>query len=142
MSKMDGYLLKQQVRACLAHMSSSKRIIRVGSLAHSGAGCEYEWIVGIYSGDSGTQQIFNNTIIGPNNTDNTLCLGVAGLSNVSIQNNVISNCGNPIAIDSSLTREHREQQSIGSIVRQLAEIVSSVTAVLPRKKSLESRSRL
>jgi hypothetical protein len=58
------------------------------------------WL-GIYSGDSGTQQVYNNTIIGPNNTDNTLCIGLQDLSSLSYENNTISNCGDPINISNS-----------------------------------------
>ena len=55
----------------------------------------------IASGDSGTQQVYSNTILGPNNTDNTLCLGLENLSNLTYNNNVISNCGDPVNISST-----------------------------------------
>jgi hypothetical protein len=57
--------------------------------------------VDIASGDSGTQQVFNNTILGPNNSDNTLCLGLENLSGVTYEDNTISNCGDPVNISSS-----------------------------------------
>jgi hypothetical protein len=55
----------------------------------------------IASGESGTQDIYNNTILGPNNTDNTLCIGMQGLSGLSFENNTISNCGDPVWIGNS-----------------------------------------
>ncbi|HZR56645.1 MAG TPA: hypothetical protein VFA74_07220 [Terriglobales bacterium] len=57
--------------------------------------------VDIASGDSGTQQIYNNTFIGPNNTDNTLCLGLENLSGVSYENNTFTNCGDPVNISNT-----------------------------------------
>jgi len=53
------------------------------------------------SGDSGNQQVFNNTIVGPNTSDNTLCLGMENLSGLSYEDNAISNCGDPVNISSS-----------------------------------------
>jgi hypothetical protein len=50
------------------------------------------------SGDSGTQQVYSNTMIGPNNTDNTLCLGMENLSGLTYEDNAISNCGDPVNI--------------------------------------------
>ena len=58
------------------------------------------WI-DIASGESGTQQVYANTFIGPNNSDNTLCIGMQGLSGLSFENNTISNCGDPVGISSS-----------------------------------------
>jgi hypothetical protein len=58
------------------------------------------WI-DIASGESGTQQVFANTVIGPNNSDNTLCLGMQNLSGLSFEDNTISNCGDPVGISSS-----------------------------------------
>jgi len=55
----------------------------------------------IASGISGTQRIFDNTFIGPKATDNTLCISMQNLSSVSFENNVISNCGDPVRVDSS-----------------------------------------
>ncbi len=57
--------------------------------------------VDIASGDSGTQQIYNNTFIGPNNSDNTLCLGLENLSGVSYENNTFTNCGDPVNISNT-----------------------------------------
>ena len=55
----------------------------------------------IASGESGTQQVYANTFIGPNNSDNTLCIGMQGLSALSFENNTISNCGDPVGISNS-----------------------------------------
>jgi hypothetical protein len=55
----------------------------------------------IASGDSGTQQVYNNTLLGPNNSDNTLCLGMENLSKLTYEENTISNCGDPVNISSS-----------------------------------------
>jgi hypothetical protein len=58
------------------------------------------WI-GIFSGESGTQTFVNNTVVGRNATDNTVCVSLQGLSSVRFENNTISPCGDPIEILSS-----------------------------------------
>lgn len=58
--------------------------------------------VDIASGESGAQRVFNNTFIGPNNTDNTLCIAMQNLSSIKFENNAISNCGDPVDIDNSI----------------------------------------
>jgi hypothetical protein len=55
----------------------------------------------IASGDSGTQQVYNNTMLGPNNSDNTLCLGMENLSGLTYEDNTISSCGDPVNISST-----------------------------------------
>jgi hypothetical protein len=55
---------------------------------------------GIFSGDSGTTQVYNNTIIGPNDTDNTACFNIGSINNLTFKNNVSSNCGNPVQFGS------------------------------------------
>ena len=56
---------------------------------------------GLFAGDSGSQHVYNNTIIGANDTDNTNCISIHGLSGLIFENNLISNCGNPLAINAS-----------------------------------------
>jgi hypothetical protein len=58
---------------------------------------------GIFSGHSGTTQIFNNTLIGPNTTNNTICMAIGPVVNLYFQNNLISNCGDPVGIFSGST---------------------------------------
>jgi len=57
--------------------------------------------VDIASGESGSQYVFSNTIIGPNNSDNTLCIGMQGLSGLTFEGNTVNNCGDPVGISSS-----------------------------------------
>ena len=57
--------------------------------------------VGIFQGQSGNTQFINNTVIGPNNSDNTLCVGVKTSNALLVENNLISNCGDPIELDTS-----------------------------------------
>jgi len=60
--------------------------------------------MGIFAGDSGVQLVYNNTIMGPNGTDNTLCYAFSGesgstnMSALTFENNVAAPCGNPVAI--------------------------------------------
>jgi hypothetical protein len=56
---------------------------------------------GVSSGTSGSQLIANNTILGLNATDNTLCFNMQNLSSVQFTNNVASPCGDPVQISSS-----------------------------------------
>jgi hypothetical protein len=56
---------------------------------------------GVSSGVSGSQLIFNNTIVGLNATDNSLCFNMQGLSGLSFENNVASPCGDPVQISNS-----------------------------------------
>ena len=56
---------------------------------------------GVFEGDSGTQKIYNNTLIGNASTTNTLALGQQALSALSSENNVLSGFENPIQIRSS-----------------------------------------
>jgi hypothetical protein len=51
----------------------------------------------VSAGNSGQQQFFNNTIMGPGVIDNTACFSLNNLSGVTFKNNVVSNCGDPIA---------------------------------------------
>ena len=56
---------------------------------------------GLFSGESGTQEVYNNVIIGPNNTDNSICFSIQSLSGLSFVNNVVTNCGDPVGISNS-----------------------------------------
>ena len=56
---------------------------------------------GVSSGTSGSQLIANNTIVGLNATDNTLCFNMQNLSSVRFTNNIASPCGDPVQISSS-----------------------------------------
>jgi hypothetical protein len=58
------------------------------------------WI-DIASGENGSQKVYDNTIIGPNNSDNTNCIAMEGMSGLTFENNVVSNCGDPVRIDKS-----------------------------------------
>jgi hypothetical protein len=57
--------------------------------------------VDIASGVSGTQRFFNNTVIGSNAVDNTLCVGLEYLSSLTYENNTISGCGDPMSMIST-----------------------------------------
>lgn len=52
-------------------------------------------------GASGTQTVIGNTFVGDNATDNTLCMQMQGLNSLTYEDNVVSNCGDPIEISSS-----------------------------------------
>lgn len=52
----------------------------------------------VFSGVSGVTQIFNNTIIGPRATDNSACFNIGPVRNLTFENNLITNCGNPVGI--------------------------------------------
>jgi len=83
-----------------SHMQSFAVWNNVG-IVGAGSGLDTNGWFGLFSGESGTQQVFNNTILGPNNSDNSLCYSMYGLSNLSFQNNVVTNCGDPVEINSS-----------------------------------------
>ncbi len=55
----------------------------------------------VSSGNSGVQEFFNNTFVGPNATDATWCLQLQNLSNVVVKNNLFNSCGNPISVDAA-----------------------------------------
>lgn len=55
-------------------------------------------------GSSGVQKVINNVMIGANDGtggDNTACMVLQNLSGLTYENNVVSNCGDPITISSS-----------------------------------------
>lgn len=58
----------------------------------------------VFAGDTGAQKVLNNTVIGPNSTDNTLCYAFSGetghvsMSGLTFENNATKQCGNPVAI--------------------------------------------
>lgn len=83
-----------------AHLKNGYFWNNVGIVDPSAAANTTGWFT-VASGISGVQKILNNTFIGANNTDNTLCLNLAILAGVTAQNNTISNCGDPIQINSS-----------------------------------------
>jgi hypothetical protein len=56
---------------------------------------------GIFSGISGVQKIYNNTILNVNATDNTACFSLQNLSGLTFENNVVGSCGDPVSISSS-----------------------------------------
>lgn len=53
---------------------------------------------GIFSGGEGstTTTFYNNTIIGPNATDNTACFNIGSLNGLTFRNNTASSCGDPV----------------------------------------------
>lgn len=53
--------------------------------------------VDIASGESGTQQVYNNTIVGYS-ADNTLCFGIEHLSALTFKNNNMYQCGDPVSL--------------------------------------------
>jgi hypothetical protein len=57
--------------------------------------------VGLFDGEGGVTKVFNNTFVGPNSTDNTLCISMQSQVALSYENNVITNCGNPVEISNS-----------------------------------------
>jgi hypothetical protein len=59
------------------------------------------WI-SIATGESGTQRIMNNTVLGANATDNTACFVLQNLSGLIFENNTVSPCGSPVRVDSSV----------------------------------------
>jgi len=83
-----------------AHLSNSYWWNNVGVVSNSPIVNTNGWF-GISSGDSGVTQVYNNTLVGPNNTDNTLCFNLQNLTNLSFKNNVASNCGDPVYIANS-----------------------------------------
>jgi hypothetical protein len=51
------------------------------------------------SGESGTQQVYDNTFVGQGGgADNTLCYGMENLSGLTFENNLTYQCGDPISI--------------------------------------------
>ena len=48
-------------------------------------------LLGIFSGDSGINQVYNNTLVGASNSSG-LCLSVANIVGLKLKNNAISNC--------------------------------------------------
>lgn len=76
---------------------------------------------GVFAGDTGVQQVFNNTIIGPNGTDNTACYSLSGetghssMSALTFGNNVASPCGNPVSFGVSGFGVTLSSVSVGGI---------------------------
>jgi hypothetical protein len=84
-----------------SHMLSSAWWNNVLLVATSGAIVNTNGWFDLASGDSGTQQVYNNTAIGSGASDNTLCVGLENLSGLSYKNNTISGCGDPVDISST-----------------------------------------
>jgi hypothetical protein len=84
-----------------SHMLSSAWWNNVFLVATSGAIVNTNGWFDLASGDSGTQQVYNNTAIGSGASDNTLCVGLENLSGLSYKNNTISGCGDPVDISST-----------------------------------------
>jgi len=55
----------------------------------------------ISSGNSGVQEVLNNTMVGPDATDNTNCMVFQNLSGLTFENNTVTNCGDPVYVTSS-----------------------------------------
>lgn len=53
---------------------------------------------GIFSGGEGstTTTFYDNTIIGPNATDNTACFNIGSLNGLTFRNNTVNACGDPV----------------------------------------------
>lgn len=94
-----GFIFIEGGTGSPAHMSNADywnnvAVVPPGSVVNANG-----WF-GIFSGDGGTTQVYNNTIIGPNDTDNTACFNIGSVSNLTFKNNVSSNCGNPVQFGS------------------------------------------
>jgi hypothetical protein len=57
-------------------------------------------LFGIFSGDSGTNQVYNNTFVGATNASG-LCLGVQYIAGLKLKNNVITSCNQIINFSSN-----------------------------------------
>ena len=57
-------------------------------------------LFGIFSGDSGTNQVYNNTLVGASNSSG-LCLSVANIVGLKLKNNVITSCSQIIRFTSN-----------------------------------------
>ena len=97
---VTGFIFVEGGSSTPSHMQNFAMWNNVGLMPSSPIVNTNSWW-GIFSGESGTQQFYNNTFIGPNSTDNTACVSLQNLSTVVFQNNGISNCGNPLSISSS-----------------------------------------
>ena len=53
------------------------------------------WI-GVFGSTGGVTQLYSNTIIGPNTTNNTACFNVGSINNLTFKDNVVNNCGDPV----------------------------------------------
>lgn len=84
-----------------ANMSNSYWWNNVGIVSSASPIVNTNGWFNVSSGVSGVTQIVNNTIIGPNATDNTLCFSLQDLTNLTFENNTVHSCGDPVRITNS-----------------------------------------
>ena len=83
-----------------SHMQSSSWWNNV-FIVPTGAAVNTQGWFGLFSGESGSQEVLNNTFVAANATDNTLCMAMVGMSGLTFENNTIAPCGDPVRIDNS-----------------------------------------
>jgi len=99
-----GFIYFESGSSNPTHLRSWKVFNNVGVVG-AGSGLNTNGWFGLFSGESGSQLVANNTIIGPNNTDNSICYSIQGMSGLTFKNNVVTNCGDPVGISSSTVSE-------------------------------------
>jgi len=95
-----GFIYLENGSSNPSHAKSWAVYNNVG-IVGAGSGVNTNGWFGLFSGESGTQLVFNNTIIGLGANDNTMCLSMQTLSGLSYQNNLVTSCGDPVEISSS-----------------------------------------
>ncbi|HVW84828.1 MAG TPA: hypothetical protein VHB50_09105 [Bryobacteraceae bacterium] len=64
----------------------------------AGSGPSYTGVFGLFSGKSGTTQVYNNTCITSNASDGASCYQIQNITGLTFKNNLASNVNNPIGI--------------------------------------------
>jgi len=95
-----GFIFIENGSSTPAHLSNGYYWNNVG-VVNSGAPDNTNGWFGIFTGVSGETKFVNNTIIGPSPSGNTLCFSMQAITNLTFENNVASNCGNPVEISNS-----------------------------------------